>query len=256
MSEYKSIDCVGWWESPEGIRLKVIGFDSDNVAWLERISTGKTAAFIDTTETLSGSEFFCKHLPDCTGWDWQPEPEIKERKPKQKGGWIQWSGGNCPVARSEMVEITMRNGRVNTRPAGDFNWEHFERYDDIMSYRVLHKRQEGDWIKWDGGECPVNPDQLVEVFMSDGGTIKAKAGDITWAPGLERRDVVAYRVLHKKQDDGWIKWDGGECPVDPETIVEVRFRCGETDEDGEASYWRWYHGKGDYDIVAYREVKR
>ena len=58
-----------------------------------------------------------------------------------------------------------------------------------------------------------------------------------------------------KQDDGWIEWGGGKCPVDPVAMVEVRFRCGETDYDGEAIYWGWDHGKGDYDIVAYRIIE-
>lgn len=39
--------------------------------------------------------------------------------------------------------------------------------------------------------------------------------------------------------DGWIEWKGGECPVHPDTRVELQFvgggRCGATS----ASYWNW-----------------
>lgn len=59
--------------------------------------------------------------------------------------------------------------------------------------------------------------------------------------------------------DGWIKWDGGEQPVDG--IVEVRIRCGLSCKSY-ANKLRWghlseqggivvYHG----DIVAYRVVE-
>lgn len=51
----------------------------------------------------------------------------------------------------------------------------------------------------------------------------------------------------------WIEWNGGECPVPPETTVEVRFRGGRTSNmDAPGADWRWsHHGEGS-DIVAYR----
>lgn len=55
----------------------------------------------------------------------------------------------------------------------------------------------------------------------------------------------------------WIEWPGGECPLPPNTPVDVQFRCGETTESDavEASEWDWTHGtgrNGEYDIIAYR----
>lgn len=57
--------------------------------------------------------------------------------------------------------------------------------------------------------------------------------------------------LHKAE---WIKWDGGECPVDRETLVEVKMRDGCT-AIGKAKYGVWANTSLDYDIVAYRIVE-
>lgn len=58
-------------------------------------------------------------------------------------------------------------------------------------------------------------------------------------------------------DNGWIEWVGGECPVDENTNVLVRFRCGEERQKDEyiaAGGWYWQHSGDSYDIVAYRVV--
>ena len=60
-------------------------------------------------------------------------------------------------------------------------------------------------------------------------------------------------------EDGWIPWSGGECPLDLLTQVDVRYRNG-----GElmgigstclAGAYDWSHDERDYDIIAYRIVK-
>lgn len=55
------------------------------------------------------------------------------------------------------------------------------------------------------------------------------------------------------KNDGWIEWGGGECPVDDDSIVEVRFRNGELGSGvTRADCLIWRHGLDDVDIVAYR----
>ena len=39
--------------------------------------------------------------------------------------------------------------------------------------------------------------------------------------------------------DGWIAHTGDECPVPPETVVDVRFRAGGTAPRFYASSWEW-----------------
>lgn len=50
----------------------------------------------------------------------------------------------------------------------------------------------------------------------------------------------------------WTDWPGGECPVDGDAVVEVRYRAGIAERGG-ASEFRWSHWlDGSGDIVAYR----
>ncbi len=55
-------------------------------------------------------------------------------------------------------------------------------------------------------------------------------------------------------DDGWIAWNGGECPVDACTKVSVRFRDGEENKRLTAQEWVWKHFKHSRDIIAYRVI--
>jgi len=68
-------------------------------------------------------------------------------------------------------------------------------------------------------------------------------------------------------DADWIEWNGGPCPVEPETMVEVRRASGRTVEgyrarcfqsiDGmtDADWWTWNHIQKPSDIIAYRIAK-
>lgn len=56
----------------------------------------------------------------------------------------------------------------------------------------------------------------------------------------------------KENGDGWIEWHGGECPVDDNTVVEVRTH-GWGSDARRADEFRWGRHAGD--IIAYREVQ-
>ena len=58
----------------------------------------------------------------------------------------------------------------------------------------------------------------------------------------------------KKIYGPWIKWDGGECPVPPETMVKVKGRKLALGRGGRAGGYYWHHGGGDDDIVEYCAV--
>ena len=60
------------------------------------------------------------------------------------------------------------------------------------------------------------------------------------------------------EDDGWIEWRGGECPIPDRTPVEVKFRNGKTNPNHNAEAWGWQSCPElpmDHDIVAYRIVR-
>ena len=58
-------------------------------------------------------------------------------------------------------------------------------------------------------------------------------------------------------EDGWIPWSGGECPLEYGVIHHARFRDGcESALDADAPGWLgWKHRGADFDIIAYRVVK-
>lgn len=57
--------------------------------------------------------------------------------------------------------------------------------------------------------------------------------------------------------NGWIEWKGGECPVEPDAVVEVRMRDGRTAtfDDGAVDEFWWGNDGCSVDILAYRIVK-
>ena len=75
-----------------------------------------------------------------------------------------------------------------------------------------------------------------------------------------RSEAIAKAEATQSADDGWIPWEGGACPVEVGTRVDVRYRDG-WEGGGLASKWRWHHEtRGNPileggDIIAYRVVK-
>lgn len=60
---------------------------------------------------------------------------------------------------------------------------------------------------------------------------------------------------HGEDDDGWIEWGGGNCPVPGNVQVECKFDNNDPPETASAVAWRWEHwGGGARNIVAYRVV--
>lgn len=73
-----------------------------------------------------------------------------------------------------------------------------------------------------------------------------------------KRQYLALESLEAKclAINPWIKWGGGECPVDSTTRVELQWNNGEVCR-GRASNFGWENriAQGYHSIIAYREVK-
>lgn len=87
------------------------------------------------------------------------------------------------------------------------------------------------------------------------------AGEATVRYEAETVDELFALVSRFETDDagdGWITWNGGECPVPPYTrvqTIERRETLGNFDEGVQsAKYCDWRHSGGPYDIIAYRVV--
>ena len=107
--------------------------------------------------------------------------------------------------------------------------------------------REAKWLSVGGGdEADMQVEELDEMFASYRASLEA-------APVLDA----------EAGEDGWIPWEGGECPVPPETLVDVEFRNGVRRERSSAWVWSsnlgpsdndlWKHeGNPDCHIIAYR----
>ncbi len=71
--------------------------------------------------------------------------------------------------------------------------------------------------------------------------------------GAGEAPVVQRSAVTRVLDDGWIPWNGGECPVQKDALVSVRFLCGDTHYTPEiAGSYEWFHFGSGGDIIAYK----
>ena len=60
-----------------------------------------------------------------------------------------------------------------------------------------------DWIKWEGGECPLEPSDRVEIKMMYGGVLEGNARAFRWQHlrnannDLHAGNIIAYRKVRK-----------------------------------------------------------
>ena len=203
MSEYRKIDCVGWWETQCGQRVKVIAIEGGHCYYLSQDSK-----VVATTSSIEHN--LCKHLPDCTGWNWQPESEIEE---------IDFPDWILP------------------------GWDFVTRdscYDIVVIWNEQPMPKDGEW----GHVLGISSDRTLDFV------------DTSWVPPVPKEGWErAIWKRKQKQDDGWIEWRGGECPVDPGAAVRVQFRGPYFESWPAAGFWRWRHDGNDCDIVAYRIIE-
>lgn len=120
--------------------------------------------------------------------------------------------------------------------------------------------EENEFIDWQGGECPVDPDTIVEVMLSnDSVVVNRRAGGFDWQRGNYGGDIIAYRVIDApkpqvKIPEGFTPWAGGsECPVTADTEIDVVVRDGSKGSCA-AGDLKWTHTGHGNDIVAYRVI--
>lgn len=62
--------------------------------------------------------------------------------------------------------------------------------------------------------------------------------------------------MAETDENDWIEWHGGECPVPPKTIVLVRFQFNNTlarrPRFADRYNWNWPYPESGGNIVAYR----
>lgn len=119
---------------------------------------------------------------------------------------------------------------------------------------------------------PVPKGTLVDVAHRDGEVYEGvKCGQggryaENWEVDGAKGDIVKWRlhepvVADAPDEQGWVKWEGGKCPVPEGTPIDLTDRDGEIHEGctaldtwNESRHWEWNGLPRDCDIVAYRLV--
>ena len=105
-----------------------------------------------------------------------------------------------------------------------------------------------------GRSCP-SPDDGVLAVIKFGYDTEAKLRYMKADAMLAAREAgKPEKKAEKKTDDSWIQWYGGECPVAPDTVVDVRFHNLKTAIDF-AGRFDWARDSVKLDIIAYRVVQ-
>lgn len=118
-------------------------------------------------------------------------------------------------------------------------------FDIIVLYKVKPKRPRAGSDFWGG--------DTVESDVA--GYINHEKLLNNWHQTILSREEYfsAYPADPVVDADGWIEWEGGECPVRDDCIVSYKMRSGEAFKRGEpASEVRWHHNGIATDIIAYR----
>lgn len=75
---------------------------------------------------------------DPNSWDVEPDPE----REAPADGWIEWKGGECPVAAGTCISVKYRGlphivmeKKIGHDRMGTY-WDHWNDKDDIIAYRV------------------------------------------------------------------------------------------------------------------------
>ena len=75
---------------------------------------------------------------------------------------------------------------------------------------------DGRWHGWNGGECPVHPETVVEVRLRDReqeyGIMQNRATSFDWTHDDHSSDIIAFRVIkeHREPRDFWLVPNSGD----------------------------------------------
>lgn len=94
---------------------------------------------------------------------------------------------------------------------------------------------------WNGGDCPVHPESLVNYWMSAGEFSCKAAGTLNWLHNSDEYDIIAFRVI--------------EQHVEPKTVWVNEYADGAAVHYAEESAKQQASSHAIRIAVEYREVK-
>lgn len=160
-------------------------------------------------------DLLVKELPHRGGW-----PEGALNATQDKDGEVCFSAGAVP----EFGYAAWEGGdwcgnEFYTTRASDYDTAIItrEQYESELAASKAVVGHNG-WIKWAGGECPVDSDAIVEVkcrWHNQHQYNNDRAGDFYWAHTGSNADIIAYRLQHpgfkSRANDDRLEQDLNEC---------------------------------------------
>lgn len=160
-------------------------------------------------------------------------------------GWIEWSGGGCPVSLGAKVDYRDR-GRQNgyfTAQAGALNWAHGGHSGDIVAYRLsaleteaigrTSPAVEGYW----SSDKTYEESPRTEAVQPEWFAVNSVTGSHV---GMWRDEKIARRVFEQEYPNGALIPLYAHPPLSPVPIVtgEMKFKLGDWVQKTKGSSWR------------------
>ena len=102
---------------------------------------------------------------------------------------------------------------------------------------------DGQWHGWNGGECPVEPDTVVQYVPWDVFQY-AKADDLVWQDRSGGGGFIAFRVVKPAPRRIWLIDDGDGCLAAAKSL-----------EEAEKEKQRWEEIKPEYPVTITKFVE-
>lgn len=134
MGDFQPWDVLQHWLTPEEYRGYQKGGDQDIKKAAHHLQRLIEAMETGGIGSPAAAEFCCGNPSKCI------KPCVHRVQVYADAyGWIEWSGGTCPVPGHVIVEYRLRNGNQHAnRSADSLDWGHFaKRSTDIIAYRVM-----------------------------------------------------------------------------------------------------------------------
>jgi hypothetical protein len=92
--------------------------------------------------------------------------------------------------------------------------------------------------------------------FGDGWKIETDFGDGVWVPIDNPRFSKSCKYRVAPDENGWLPWYGGKCPVDPDTLIEAQYKVYNRLDNTvvPAKYFNW-GAESKYPIIAYRVIE-
>lgn len=157
-------------------------------------------------------DLLVKELPKRGGW---PEGAIKIHQDYDGETWA-WLNNGSTERLFTLDQVAVNARKFNKKETCE-NMVTREQYEAALTASKAIVGHNG-WIDWQGGECPVDNDAIIEVIYRKTNLYQYnndRAGDFSWSHDGSDGDIIAYRLhtpdVNNRAIDDQLEQDLNEC---------------------------------------------